>query len=68
MAAFFVRIFFTICEGRSMDILFLSESLQLELATHDMASLTLLESLHIELKLLDPLMAALTHEEAHDGY
>lgn len=51
-----------------MDILFLSESLQLELATHDMAVLTLLESLHNELKLLDPLIAAFTHEEAHDGY
>jgi hypothetical protein len=51
-----------------VDILFLSESLQLELATHDMAVLTLLESLHIALKLLDPLIAAFTHEEAHDGY
>jgi hypothetical protein len=46
----------------------LSESLQLELATHDMAALTLLESPHICEKLLEPLMAALTQAVAHDGY
>lgn len=40
----------------------------MELATHDWAVVSLVESLHNWLRLLDPLVAALTQEEAHDGY